>query len=363
MANEMVSLQKKAASYASELESWLYKEISTPEKGLKIPEGYNYANEITSAMLYIANNVKDKDGRPAMQICTKDSIIMAVRDMAINGLSIIRNQVYPIVYGDKLALQTSYFGTMASLKNIFPNLDITANVLYEGDKFDYCYDERGQYYYIMNIRSSLENRDKPIIAAYGTIFDKTTGERIYGQVMTMKEIKMCWSHSKSKEQKVHSEFPQEMAQRTVINRLCKRFLKTATYREVSNAEQIAAFDRLSNAEYDFGDAIETTAEEAVDVDTRKAIHGKSQGVSGLSALLEKRQRQREPVGTGDATKEPHMDEPIEAEPMEKTPADEPIGEKQEIIPEEPENASEAQENALSEGFSEEQSYDYDELPF
>lgn len=354
MANEMVSIQKRAASYASELESWLYKEISTPEKGLKIPEGYNYANEITSAMLYIANNVKDKNNRPAMQVCTKDSIMMAVRDMAINGLSIIRNQVYPIVYEDRLALQTSYFGTMASLKNIFPNLDITANVLYEGDKFDYCYDERGQYYYIMNVRSSLENRDKPIIAAYGTIFDKTTGERIYGQVMTMKEIKMCWSHSKSKEQKVHSEFPQEMAQRTVINRLCKRFLKAATYRDVNNAEQIAAFDRLTNAEYDFDDAIETTAE---DVETKKAIHERSKGQAGLSALLDKRNKQTE------SEPEKEQEQSHEEDHAEKTPVDEPIDEKQEIIPEEPENASEAQDDALSEGFTEEQSYDYDELPF
>lgn len=352
MANEMVSIQKKAASYASELESWIYKEISTPEKGLKIPEGYNYANEITSAMLYIANNVKDKNNRPAMQVCTKDSIMMAVRDMAINGLSIIRNQVYPIVYEDRLALQTSYFGTMASLKNIFPNLVITANVLYEGDKFDYCYDERGQYYYIMNVRSSLENRDKPIIAAYGTIFDNTTGERIYGQVMTMKEIKMCWSHSKSKEQKVHSEFPQEMAQRTVINRLCKRYLKSATYRDIHNAEQIAAFERLSNAEYDFDDeAIETTAE---NIETHKAIRGRSKGQAGLEALLSKRNKDEEtPVV---------VDE--EEEDAEKTLVNESKEEIQEITPDSEENASnqnvEAVEGDSDEVFSE---YEMDELPF
>lgn len=350
MANALVSVEKLAATYASELEAWIAKDIASPEKGLDIPKGYKYQNEIISAMTYIATNAKDKDGRPAMEVCTKESILMAVRDMAINGLSITRNQVYPIVYGNKLSLQTSYFGTMAMLNNIFPHYRITANVLYQGDKFDYKYDEEGQYYYVENVQSSLENRDKPIIAAYGSIFDKTTGKRVYGQVMTIKEIQQCWAHSKSKDKKVHNEFPQEMAQRTVINRLCKRFMKSASYRDVNNSEQYASFNRLTSAEYDFDDAIETTAE---DIDTKKAIHSRSQGEAGLSALLEKRNRQEEPKPERETVEEP----------VEKTPVNEPIDGKQEIIPKEPESASEPIVEAMESIPEEQESYDYDELPF
>ena len=351
MANEVMSLAKRAASYSSELDEWIKNDVT--KKGLVIPEGYNYVNEVMSAMLHIANNAKDKNGRPAMEVCTKDSILTTIKDMVITGLSITRKQVYPIIYGDKLSLQTSYFGAIAGLRNIFPYFKVTSNVLYEGDKFDYCYDEEGEFHYIQNVRSSLENRDKPIIAAYASLFDTRKKERIYGQVMTRKEIEVCWSHSPNKAHTVHNEFPQEMAQRTVINRLCKRFTNTSTYRDGTNKEAIASFARLANAEYDFDKegAIETTSEPITD--TKKAIHGRSKGESGLSALLEKRNKQDEPRPERETAEEP----------AEKTTVDEPIEEKQEIIPKEPESASEPIVEAMESIPEEQESYDYDELPF
>ena len=322
----MVSTRdKKATIYASELEQWINKDLANPQKSLSVPKGYNVGNEVMSAMLYIANNVKDKNGRSAIDVCTKDSIMSAVRDMAIQGLSIIRKQAYPIVYGDQLKMQVSYFGTMASLKNMFPNLKITSNVIHEGDKYEYKYDEIGEFNYIENVQSSLENRDKPIIAAYGSIFDKKTNERLYGCVMTMNEIKVCWSHSLSKEQKIHQEFPQEMAQRTVINRLCKRYINTISTKEMANADLYESYQRMANADYDFEDAEVVE----VDKDTQKAIRSKSQGAKGLESLLE---RSNENENTSSEEREGTLN----ASELENG----------ETIPEKEEDASETQDLAV-----------------
>ena len=115
-----------------------------------------------------------------------------------------------------------------------------------------------------------------------------------------------------------------------------------------------SFNRLTSAEYDFDDAIETTAE---DIDTKKAIHSRSQGEAGLSALLEKRNRQEEPK----PEREPEA--PNNEETASPSPVDEPIDKKQEIIPKEPEDAPESIVEDVGSIPEEQESYDYDELPF
>lgn len=310
---EIVTLEKKAAQYSSAITEWITADMSNPAKGLKVPEGYDYQNEIASAMLYIAQNVQSKDKRPALEVCTQDSVMSAIRDMAIQGLSITRHHAYPIVYGNQLKMMESYFGKQYALKNLNPDLEIGANVLYQGDAYDYCTDEIGSYNYITNVRSSLDNRDKPIIGAYGSIYEKSTGKRLYGCVMTMKEIQTAWSHGQT--DRVQKEFPQEMAKRTLINRLIKLYLNTTPN---LNAEFVAAFNRTTENEFDNDNDLQNVTPPESEIEKQKMLHSKSKGAVGLKAILE-------------ADK--------------KAPQNASIEQEHEITPSEPENASERQQGA------------------
>ncbi|MFB5483284.1 recombinase RecT [Enterococcus avium] len=189
-------------------------------EGLHLPSGYASANALKSAFFEL-QEVQDRNKKPALEVCTKDSIANTLLDMVVQGLSPAKKQCYFIVYGNKLQLNRSYFGTQAVLKRLSNVKDIWANVIYKGDTFDIE---------IINGRETLkehktafENRDNEIIGAY-CIIEKTDGERVL-TTMTKKEIDKSWSKAKTKN--VQNDFPQEMAKRTVINRAAKAFVNTS----------------------------------------------------------------------------------------------------------------------------------------
>lgn len=191
------------------------------QEGLVIPKNYNASNALKSAFFKL-QEVKDKSGRPALEVCTKDSIANALLDMTVQGLSPAKTQCYFVVYGDKLQLLRSYFGTQTVLKRLSDVKDIWANVIYQDDVFDYeNYHGRER---LLSHKTSFENRDKDILGAYAIVLT-TDGEEIL-TVMTKKEIETSWGQSKTS-QSVHKKFPQEMAKRTVINRAAKAFVNTS----------------------------------------------------------------------------------------------------------------------------------------
>lgn len=193
---------------------------------LHLPPNYSVENAMKSAWLILQSTV-DKDGKPVLQTCTRDSIANALLDMAVQGLNPAKKQGYFIAYGKQLVFQRSYFGTMAVTKRVTGAKDIFAEIVYKGDEFEY--EIRNGNKVITKHIQKLENVDpNNIVAAYCTIvFDD---ERQYTDVMTWDEIQKAWSKSKMNPQKegsTHKEFPQEMARRTVINRTCKRYLNSS----------------------------------------------------------------------------------------------------------------------------------------
>jgi len=104
---------------------------------LALPKNYSIENAMKFAWLAL-QDVKDKDNRPALEVCTKDSIVNSLLSMVVQGLNVGKNQGYFIAYGVKLAFQRSYFGTMAITKMVEPRIDDFAfMVVYQGDKFKY----------------------------------------------------------------------------------------------------------------------------------------------------------------------------------------------------------------------------------
>ncbi len=154
--------------------------------------------------------------------------------MCVQGLNPDKKQCYFIAYGETLACQRSYLGDVAVAKRVDPNIEeIYAEAVYEGDKFDYEI-HRGKITTIHHSQK-LENKSKPIIAAYATVVYKDGSE--VSTVMTMAQIKQAWAQSTShpfgdkgnlKADSVHAKFPEEMAKKTVVHKACKPIIGSSS---------------------------------------------------------------------------------------------------------------------------------------
>lgn len=200
---------------------------------LFFPQNYSPENALKSAWLQL-QEIKDRNDKPALEVCTKDSVANALLDMVVQGLNPAKKQCYFIVYGNKLALQRSYFGTMHIAKSVNPEIeDIIAEVVYEGDDFAY-HKERGRTV-ISKHEQTLDNIDKAKIkAAYCSVFYKDGKEMT--TIMTFAEIKQAWSMSNTKPVdadgnvkagSTHGRFAADMCKKTVINRACKPIINAS----------------------------------------------------------------------------------------------------------------------------------------
>lgn len=210
------------------------------DDGLVLPPNYSASNALKSAFFRL-QQVQDRQKRPALEVCTRESIANSLLDMVVQGLSPAKTQCYFIVYGTELQMSRSYFGTQAVLKRLTNVKDIWANVIYQDDVFDYEID-RGREKLVKH-ETAFENRDKQILGAYAVI--QTADDEELLTVMTRKEFEASWSQSKTG-QAVHKKFPQEMAKRTVINRAAKAFINTSDDSDLL----VDAINRTTDNEYE-----------------------------------------------------------------------------------------------------------------
>lgn len=202
---------------------------------LCLPPNYSPENAMKSAWLILQSTV-DRDKRPALEVCTKDSIANSLLDMVVQGLNPAKKQGYFIVYGKQLVFQRSYFGTMAVTKQIDDTIqEIIAEVVYEGDVFKYRLN-RGKKE-ITEHEQCLENiSGKKIKAAYCMIID-IDGQVKKTEIMTWEEIKQAWKQSQMhpvddkgnvKVGSTHDKFTSEMCKKTVINKACKPIINSSS---------------------------------------------------------------------------------------------------------------------------------------
>lgn len=248
---------------------------------LHLPANYSAENAMKSAWL-ILQNTKDRNQKPVLESCTKDSIANSLLDMAVQGLNPIKKQCYFIAYGNQLTCMRSYFGTMAVAQEVDENIaEIIAEVVYEGDVFKYRLN-RGKKE-ITEHEQSLENiNGKKIKAAYCIVIyqdgqTKTT-------IMTFEEIKQAWQQSQMKpiDEKgnvktgsTHDKFTAEMAKKTVVNRACKPIINSSSdgnlFKEIFNrnseviAEDGVAQEVAENANKEPIDITYSVVEDAPDV--------------------------------------------------------------------------------------------------
>ena len=190
---------------------------------INFPPNYSVSNALRSAWLQIQQTT-DLAGRPALDVCARESVANALLNTVIQGLSPAKKQIYYIVYKDKLQAQRSYFGTVAATKRIPGVKDVWADVVYEGDEFQSAKIRGG--WKVTKHNSAPENIDPEKIRYAYAVIEHDDGTE-YTEIMTWGQIQKSWSKSRSKDQTVHKEFPDQMAKRTVINRACKMYFNTS----------------------------------------------------------------------------------------------------------------------------------------
>lgn len=206
-------------------------------EGLSLPPDYSVGNALNSAYLILSDTSK---GQPLLDKCDQGSVIKALMNMAIQGLSPAKNQCYFIPYGNQLVMQRSYFGSISVVKRLSNVKDIQAQVVHKDDTFKIG--GKDGVLVVKEFEPSFENLDKPIIGAFAWIED-INGNRTY-TVMTKKDIDTSWSHAKTK--KVQNEFPEEMAKRTVINRAAKFYINSSS----DNDLFVQAVNDTTSSEYE-----------------------------------------------------------------------------------------------------------------
>lgn len=230
MSNEMVKREanklpvvKEEANITDNVLNKIQKFQSNGQ--IYFPNNYSPENALKSAWLKL-QDVKDKNGKLALEVCTRESVANALLNMVIQGLNPMKNQCYFIPYGNQLTLMRSYFGSITVAKQFGEIEDITAEVIYEGDKVE-TEIKRGKTLIKTHTRS-FENINKAkIVGAYATILYKGDAEESI--IMTMEQIKTSWKKSKLNpdgKDSTHSLFTEDMCKRTVINKICKYYINT-----------------------------------------------------------------------------------------------------------------------------------------
>ena len=215
---------------------------------LVLPDNYNAGTALRSAMLII-QDTKDKNGRTALDVCTKASVVNSLLNMCIQGLQPSKKQCYFIAYGNQLQMFRSYFGTQCALRRAVPSVHkIVADLVRYNDEVDWSTNQYGERFVSRIVSDPFENADKPYKYGFCNIYDYR-GELLATSIMSWTDIQTSWKQSRNWKPTdgVHQRFPEEMAKRTLINRACKNLLNsTADLDPVV----VGAFNQTTDAEFE-----------------------------------------------------------------------------------------------------------------
>ena len=214
--------------------------------GLSFPADYNPTNALMGAYL-IMKETTDKSGKCILESCSQASIANSLMDMCTLGLNASKKQGYFIAYGGKCQFQKSYFGniTLARRNGL---KKINAEIIFEGDTFKY-HIEKGRKVIDVHEQDFMNIDNDKLIGAYAVAIMDDGSEEV--EIMNINQLKKAWNQRmgglKEDASSTHMKFKDQMAKKTVINRLCKIIGNTSTDGNISEIS-----DRLDEvADSDF----------------------------------------------------------------------------------------------------------------
>ena len=291
---------KELALMQKDIVSFVTKRVTdlVGEGKLHLPEHYSAENALMAAWLKL-QATKDKSQRPALSVCTKDSVANACLDMIVQGLTPVKDQCYFVVFGDTLVCMRSYFGDIALLKRVYPGAEVYPEVVYKGDTIEYEI-VRGRKAITKHTQKLANVGDlKSIVAAYA-IVELGDGHEPHCEIMTLAQIEKAWGRGKNwpaqeGKQSAHRDHPEEFVKKTVIARACKRLINSS-----NDSYLVRTLERQAHL------IAETEMEERI----------KEEGNQDIIDLPAEDNETPEPAEQPEEAKEP-ADEP--AEPQDESP--------------------------------------------
>ena len=145
--------------------------------GMVLPDGFNPANSLKKARLML-NDMK-VGGKPVLEVVSQASIIQCLIDACCKGLDFSESQIYFIPRGNVMTTMVSVYGRIARAKRASKNYKPIVQYVHEDDVFEIGVNVENGQTIIKKHETSLENLEKPIIAAYTYVRDDKADTQIY----------------------------------------------------------------------------------------------------------------------------------------------------------------------------------------
>ena len=229
MTNEIMTIGEQVKKQIN-LSSYLYAADYDADSALKAAE-----------IIFEENN--------QFRQCTPESKHRAVLDMMVQGLNPLKKQCSFIPYGKELQLIREYPGSIMVAKREDRRIkDIRARVVREGELFEM--EVENGLMVIRKHRPTIESWNNQIIAAYAVAVDDD--EKVIDMdLMSWIDILNTWKQTnlKIKGEPVvkhdgtlnpisnHAKYPERMARKTVIHRLCRSIIKSSPNRQLQESAE------------------------------------------------------------------------------------------------------------------------------
>lgn len=202
------------------------------EAGMVLPAGFNPANSLKKAR-FMLNDMK-VNGVPVLECCSQTSILQCLLDSCAKGLDFSELQAYFIPRAGQMTLMESVYGRIVRAKRASKNYKPIVQYVHEGDDFSFGPDLETGNTVIKKHETSLENLDKPIVAAYTYVTDNDGNTEVF--IMTKREWMTSWKKS-SNGGSVAKEFERDMIYRTIIKKATKSLVNSNSNNFIPTMEE------------------------------------------------------------------------------------------------------------------------------
>lgn len=208
-----------------------------------LPEKYSYKNAIQQTRFLLNKGIESgqNKGKTILEVCTPQSIMQSVIEMAQKGLNPAKEQCYFIPYGNTCNLSISYQGKIAIAKREGEDIkDVYGYAVYKDDEFELDFNIANGTYNIKNYNPDVTKWSKDtLIGAFALIINNEDKVK-YTEYMTMEQIRSAWNMGAMKGgSPAHKNFPDQMAIKTVKSRAVKSFINS------SNDEDLMSYEEKS----------------------------------------------------------------------------------------------------------------------
>ena len=196
------------------------------EGGINTPDNYDASNAMRSAWLMLQDQ-KDRNEKPVLEVCTKESIANALMKMVVQGMNPAKNQCYFIPYGSQLNYQRSYMGSYALAKRVSNLKEVNAVLIYENDVFSYEVDTKTGRKRITNHEQKFEDIDETKIkGGYAiVVFEDGSSDVV---IMTKAQVEKSWQQGATKGgSPAHKNFAGEMTLKTIRSKAVKLLINSS----------------------------------------------------------------------------------------------------------------------------------------